>query len=198
MRKLLPLLALLISMATSAQNKLYYNLAINNCEEEKSVDVINKCIKGTYLLDYDFKTESGEVVSTDAIKKPILIVAGSSRVAPFIGYIATLNKLVEKYNDKVEVLVVFLDKEEGIRRVAKRFDSRIKLIPSTKELENKAHIESYGFIHKLDYPTTYFIGKDKQFKDVKRGAVSPSKTVTKEQAVAKNLEGLEAFVSKYI
>lgn len=91
-------------------------------------------------------------------------------------------------------MIVFLDKEEGIKRVSKRLDSRIKLIPSTKELENKAHLEAYGFVHKLDYPTTYFIDKNKQFKDIKRGAAYPSKTIKKEEADQINIKSLENFI----
>lgn len=194
MKKMIILMLFSISITTFSQKKLYYNLAINNCTEKSFDAIINKCIKSSYLLDYEFKTSSGELVSTDKIKKPILIVAGFSRVAPFIAYIPALNQLAEKHSDKIEILVIFLDEEEGINRVAKRFNSKIKLIPSTKKLENKAHIESYGFIHKLDYPTTYFIGKDKQFKDVKRGAISPSKKISKDEATKKNLESLEAFL----
>lgn len=198
MKRLFIMLILITTVATSAQDKLYYNLAVNNCKEKSPEDMIDLCLKNSYLLNYDFKTFTGEEISTDKIKKPIILVAASSRVAPFIAYIPALNKMAEKYEGKVEFLVVFLDKEKGIKRVSKRIDSRIKLIPSTKDLENKAHLEAFGFVHRLDYPTTYFIDKNKQFRDIKRGAAYPSKTMKKEEADEANIKNLEDFIAKVI
>lgn len=195
MKKIILAFAFLIVANSFAQDKVYYNLAVNNCKEKTSEDMINKCLKGSYLLNYDFKTVDGKDISTDKIKKPIVLIAASTRFAPCWGQLPALNKMVEKYGSKLEFLMIFRDDEAGIQRMAKKLDKNIKLIPPTKELENKAHTESYGFVHKLDYPTVYLIGKNKKFLNIKRGAEVPSKSMKWDAVTAKNTADLEAFLA---
>lgn len=194
MKKIIFLLTVFIVASVFAQKKTYYNMAINSCNEKSSENMINKCIIGSYLLNYDFKTVTDELVSTDKIKKPIVLIAASTRSAPCWGDIPAINKMVEKYSDKVEFLMIFRDDKKGIERMAKKLDGKVKLIPSTKQLEN-GFVESFGFIHKLDYPTTYLISKNKQFLNVRRGAAVPSKTMKWEAVTEKNVAELEAFLT---
>lgn len=193
MKKLILAFAFVLSAASFAQEKVYYNLAVNNCKEKNSEDMIKKCLIGSYLLNYDFKTIDGQNISTNKIKKPIVLIAASTRFAPCWGQLPALNKMVEKYGEKLEFLMIFKDNEAGIKRMAEKLDKNIKLIPPTKELENKAHTESYGFVHKLDYPTVYLIGKNKKFLNIKRGAEVPSKTMKWDAVTEKNTADLEAF-----
>ena len=58
---------------TNAQNKKYYNFAVNNCNEITSEGLIENCIKESYVLNYDFKTINDQLISTDKIKKPIVL-----------------------------------------------------------------------------------------------------------------------------
>lgn len=195
MKKVILALVLLVALQGFAQEKLYYNIAVNNCKEKTSEDVINNCLKGSYLLNYDFKTITGELISTEKQKKPIVIIAASTRFAPCWGQLPALNKIVEKYNDKFTFIMIFKDDEKGIQRMAEKLDKRIKLIPPTKELENKAHTESYGFVHRLDYPTVYLLGKNKQFLNIKRGAEVPSKEMNWDAVTEKNTADLESFLA---
>lgn len=192
---ILTLVIVLTSLSSFSQGKLYYNIAVNNCKEKTSEDMIDKCLKGSYLLNYDFKTINGEAITTDKIKKPIVLIAASTRFAPCWGQLPALNKMVEKYGDKLEFLMIFRDDKAGIEKMAAKLDKNIKLIPPTKELENKAHTESYGFVHKLDYPTVYLIGKDKKFLNIKRGAEVPSKTMKWDEVTKKNTADLETFLA---
>lgn len=194
MKKLLFVLALFTSLNFFAQKKVYYNFAINNCEEATTEGMINNCLIGSHLLDYDFTTINGESIKTAKIKKPIVIIAASTRFAPCWGQIPALNKMVEKYHGKIKFVMMFLDDVKGIRRMEEKLDKRIDLLPPTKSFDNKAHTESYGFVHKLDYPTLYLINKDKEFVNIKRGAAYPSKTMKWDEVNKINEEQLEAFL----
>lgn len=193
MRKIILTFVFVITAIGFAQEKVYYNLAVNNCKEQSSEAMINKCLIGTYLLNYDFKTVEGTAISTDKIKKPIVLIASSTRFAPCLGQLPALNKMAEKYADKLEFVMIFKDKAEQIQKMAKKLNKNIKLIPPTKEFDNKAYTESYGFIHKLDYPTVYLIGKNKKFLNIKRGAEVPSKVMGWDAVNEKNTADLEAF-----
>lgn len=193
MKRIIFLLTVFITVSLSAQSKRYYNMAINSCKEESSKSMINKCIIGSYLLNYDFKTIDDKTVSTDKIKKPIILIAASTHSAPCWGDVPAINKMVEKYADKVEFLMILKGDKNGTDKMIKKLDKRVQLIPPTKKLEN-GHIESYGFVHKLDYPTTYLIGLDKKFLNVRRGAAIPSKKMNWDAVTEKNSAELEAFL----
>ncbi|SEC93118.1 Thiol-disulfide isomerase or thioredoxin [Tenacibaculum sp. MAR_2009_124] len=194
MKKVVFLLIILFSIGLSAQEKVYYNFAVNNCEEETAEGLINNCLKGSYLLNYDFVTIDGKKISTDQVKTPIVLIAASTRCAPCWGDIPALNKMVEKYDGKVEFVMFFWDDLNGIQRMQKKLDPRIKLVPPTKKFDNKAYTESYGFVHKLDYPTTYLIGKDKKFISIRRGAAYPSKEMNWDKVNEINEKELEEFI----
>lgn len=196
MKKLfITLFLVILSNVGYSQKKVYYNLAVNNCSETTSEGLINKCLKGSYLLNYDFKTTDGELVSTEKIKKPIVIIAASTRFAPCWALLPSLNKMIEKYGSKLEFLMILRDGQAGIDRMKKQLNKKAKLISSTKELENKAHTEAYGFVHKLDYPTVYLINKKKQFIDIKRGAAVPSKSMNWKAVNEKNTKDLETLLA---
>lgn len=194
MKNIVFVLSILFTTSFFAQEKVYYNYAVNNCSDETAEDLINNCLIGSYLLNYDFVTIDGKTISTDKVKKPIVLIAASTRCAPCWGDIPALNKMVEKYVDKVEFLMFFWDDLDGIQRMQKKLDPRIKLIPPTKKFDNKAYTESYGFFHKLDYPTTYLINKDKKFVSIRRGAAYPSKDMNWDKVNEINEKELEELI----
>ncbi|WGH76419.1 thioredoxin family protein [Tenacibaculum tangerinum] len=196
MNKLFFVLMCFLTGITFSQNKTYYNFAVNNCVEESAEVLIYKCIKGSYLLNYNFTTMESETVSTDKIKKPIVLIANATWSAPCWGDVPTLNKMVEKYHNKLEFIVIFWDKEAKVKRMAEKLDDRIKLIPA-REIDKvkKGYLDISGFVHKLDYPTAYLIDKQKQFVNVKRGAATPTKEVGWDEVNEINTKNFEDFLS---
>lgn len=198
MKKVITLLLIVVSSSVFAQ-RVYYNQAVNSCTNKSSEELINKCIKDSYLLNYDFTSAKDEVISTKAIKKPIMLIASAGWSAPCFGQIPALNKMVEKYHDKVEFVMIFWDKKEKIKRFQDKLDKRVILVPaSAKDKVEKGNLDISGFVHKLDYPTAYLIDKSKKFIDVKRGAATPSKTMTWDQVNASNTKEFETFISQVI
>ncbi len=198
MKKLLTLLLITIASNMFAQ-RTYYNQAVNSCTGKSSDELINKCIKDSYLLNYDFITDTGETISTKKVKKPIILIAAATWSAPCFGQIPALNKIVEKYTDRIEFIIIFWDKKEKIKRFQNKLDKRVVLIPAREQDKvEKNNLDISGFVHKLDYPTAYLIDKNKKFIDVKRGAVTPSKTMTWNQVNETNTKELETFISQVL
>ena len=195
MKNFLILLLVVVSSSTFAQKK-YYNQAVNSCSEKTSEELISKCIINSYLLDYDFTTMENKVVSTEKIKKPIVLLAAATWSAPCWGEVPALNKMVEKYHDKVEFIMIFWDKEAKVKKMAEKLDKRISLVPAREQDKiEKGNLDISGFVHKLDYPTTYLIGKDKKFLNVKRGAATPTKEMNWDQVNELNTKKFEAFLA---
>ncbi|CAM1371208.1 conserved hypothetical protein [Tenacibaculum litopenaei] len=200
MKKLLLVLLVLTVQLGYSQSKEYYKDAVNNCIVNSNKDaamlndIVNNCVKGKYIANYDFTTVDGEVISTDKVDKPILLIAAATWCAPCWGEIPALNKMVEKYDGQMQFVMIFWDTKENVAKMAEKLDKRIKLVASEAEHADKSTIEVNGFIHMLDYPTAYLISKDKQILNFKRGAASPSKKLTWEQVNEMNEKQLEEFV----
>ena len=195
MKKLLSLILIVVSSTIYAQKK-YYNNAVNSCAGTSSTELI-ECIKGTYLLNYDFTDINGKVISTDAIKKPIVIVAAATWSGPFWGGVPALNQIVEENKDKIQFIMVFWDKEAKVKKMAHKINENIALIPAREsDKVEKGNLDISGFVHKLnDYPTVYLINKDKQFINVVRGAASPTKTMKWEEVTKINLANLKKVIA---
>ncbi|WP_431166108.1 TlpA family protein disulfide reductase [Tenacibaculum halocynthiae] len=200
MKKLLLVLLTLTVQISFSQAKEFYKDAVNDCIVSPSKDaamlndIVENCVKGKYISNYDFTTIDGKVISTDKVDKPILLIVAATWCAPCWGEIPALNKMVEKYNGQMEFVMLFWDQKKGAERMAKKLDKRIQLVASSEENSDKSTVTINGFIHKLDYPTAYLISKDKQIINFKRGAASPSKKMGWDEVNKINEKQLEEFL----
>lgn len=199
MKKILFFLTVVLSTSAFAQ-KVYYNQAVNSCDSKNAEELIEKCIKNSYLLNYDFTTVDNKAISTDKIKKSIVIVTAATWSAPCWGEVPALNTMVEKYHDKVEFIMIFWDKDlNKVSKMAEKLDDRIHLVPAREADKVKTgNLDVSGFVHKLDYPTTYLINSDKKFVDVVRGAETPTKEMGWDKVNEINTENLEALLSPVV
>jgi len=196
-RKIITFIILIITLNCFSQKpeKIYYNEIVDNClentnkqikqawkdkknEKAKSLfdSLVNNCLKGKYLSNYNFQKLDKKILSTNKIDKPILLVTSATWCGPCWGEIPTLNKLIEKYENQFEIIVLFWNKKKDLRKMASKYDKRIHLIPADKEQIDKSSISISGFNHKLDYPGVYLIDTDKKILDFTRGAAYPTKT----------------------
>jgi len=153
-------------------NKRINQASIQN-KSEKSKELfnklINKYIKGKYLSNYDFLTIDNNILSTDKIDKPILLLARMTLNEHNWREISILNDIIEKYETKIEIIILYWDKNSELKNITSQYDKRIHLIPSDEFLIDKTKITHSGFEHKLDYPSAYLIDKDKKIIDFTRG-----------------------------
>ncbi|MBA6316923.1 thioredoxin family protein [Cellulophaga baltica] len=219
MKQTLLILTLTFTVQFYAQTdgKTYYKDVVENCVEDLNKQInqawadkenekakklfeqlIDDCIKGKYLSNYDFKTIKKDIISTDKIDKPILLLTSATWCAPCWGEIPTLNKLAEKYDGELELIVLFWNKKKDLKKMAGKYDMRIHLIPSENEPTDKSSIMISEFNHKLDYPAAYLIDKDKKIIDLTRGAAFPSDKMTWEEANDINEKKMTEFISPII
>jgi thiol-disulfide isomerase/thioredoxin len=200
MNRLLLLLTLFVATQTFSQKKIYYKDIVDDCitaathDASMLDDVVYNCIKDKYISNYDFTSIDGETISTDKIDMPIVLLTAATWCAPCWGEIPALNKMVEKYDGKVKFIMLFWDMEKGVKRMSEKLDKRIFLVPSKEKLKDRSSIKVSGFIHKLDYPSAYLITKNKKILDFKRGAASPTKSRTKDEANEINEKELDDFI----
>lgn len=194
MKKILILFLAVISSSIFAQKK-YYNQAVNACEGT-SVAEITECIKGSTILNYDFTDINGTVVSTDKIKKPIVLVAAATWSGPFWGGMPALNQIVEENKDKIEFIMIFWDNETKVKKMAHKINENIVLVPAREvDKVEKGNLDISGFVHKIqNYPTAYLIDKNKTVLGVGSGAVSPSKTKKWDEVTKENLALFNQFI----
>ena len=204
MKKLILSLALLIVTNIFSQKRIYYKDIVDDCITTESSDAsmlddtVYNCIKDKYISNYDFTSIDGEKISTKDIQTPIVLLAAATWCAPCWGEIPALNKIVEKYDGKVKFIMLFWDLDEGVKRMAKKLDKRIMLVPSKEKMPNRSSLKISGFIHKLDYPSAYLITSKKRILNFKRGALSPSKTIGWDEVNKANEEGLDNFIKAVI
>ncbi|MBA6155278.1 hypothetical protein H3Z83_01885 [Tenacibaculum sp. S7007] len=200
MKNLLLVLMLFSALQSFSQKKIYYKDIVDDCISVASNDaavlddIVYNCIRDKYISNYDFTSIDGKTISTNQIKKPIMLFAASSRYAPFRGEIPAINKIVEKYNDKVEFIMLFWDDEAAVKKVSDKLDKRIALVASKEKMKDRSSLNVSGFIHKLDYPSAYLISSNKRILDFKRGALAPSKKMGWDEVNKINEEKLEAFI----
>jgi len=218
MKKIFIGITVLLSLSTFGQtDKIYYKDIVDNCIENLNTQInqawkdkendkaktlfdslVNTCLKGKYLSNYNFKTIENKIISTDKIGKPIILLTSATWCAPCWGEIPTLNKLAEKYDGEIEIIVLFWNQKKDLKKMSSQYDKRIHLIPSDSEPIDKSTILISGFNHKLDYPAVYLIDKYKKILDLTRGAAYPNEKIGWEEVNRINEKKMTEFISPII
>lgn len=201
MKKILLVVAIsLVSLKSFSQAKTYYKDIVGECVGESVADkamiddIVKNCVKGKYFANHDFETINDDIIITDKIKTPILLVAAATWCAPCWGEVPSINKIAKLYEGQLEVIVLFWDTKEKMTKIASQFENGISLIPSKSLTKDKSTIMVGGFIHKLDYPAAYLISKDKKIIGFKRGAAYPTKKMGWDKVNEINEQQLNDFI----
>jgi thiol-disulfide isomerase/thioredoxin len=158
--------------------------------------MINNCIKGKYLSNHAFKTLDKEILETDSISKPMVITIAAPWCPPCWPEIGALNALVDKYEDQVEFIVLFWDTKGNLKKMAPKYDKRIKRVAAKKTYAQNEEAPVYGnaFKHNLGLPASYVINKEKRIVNFSMGGIYAGKDATEEEVLKKNLDHLECVI----
>ncbi len=180
---------------SDSENALKYN------------DSIKTLILNSYINDYKFKTVDGTIYNTSERKKPLFLQVTASWCAPCKFEVPALNRIVEKYSDKVDFVLLFWDTQSELEKLAPGYNKKIVLIPSTEKQSEATTIDISGFRHIMGFPTNYLITTDNQIINFSQGAMIPTTytdqngkeiAITKEYADQKNYERLEMEIKELI
>ncbi|WP_298224372.1 redoxin domain-containing protein [Flavobacterium sp.] len=141
--------------------------------------LVQNHLVGSKFDDYSFKCINSRKVKLSKIKKPVFIITYASWCVMNKGEIPALNKLSRKYDEDIQIIVVFWDVKSDVRKIARQFNSHIKVCYANEAYKNDEAVVA-TLKHYLGFPTSYFLNADLEVVDIKRGGIAiPPRTAFK-------------------
>ncbi|MDR6300770.1 TlpA family protein disulfide reductase [Mesonia maritima] len=134
--------------------------------------LVNNCLKGTYIDNFNITCLRRNNDCLNDYKKPIYLLTYASWCVPGKGEIPALNELAEKYKEEIDFVVLYWDSKAEVKKVAKEYTRSIHLV-YVDELQNKDAYIVRNMKHSLGFPTTFYIGSNKQIIDISRIEMLP-------------------------
>ena len=150
-------------------------------------------LKGTYIDNFKFLNLRGKEVALYDFKKPVYLLTYASWCIPGKGEIPALNELAEKYQDRIDFIMLFWDKRETAKELSKQFNSHIKVL-YVDETTNKHSYVVENMKHSLGLPTCYLIAGNKQIMNIKRSVFHPY-NISKEESFQLNYEAINSAIT---
>lgn len=170
-------------------------------------DSIKSLILNSYIKDYNFKTFDSINYNTSKRKKPLFLQVTASWCEPCKFQTPMLNKVVERYSDKVDFVLLFWDTQSELEKLVSNYNKNIFLIPFKQKTPEDTIVDIYSFKHLMAFPSNYSINTNNKIINFSQGASSPTTytnekgeeiTITKEEADKRNFEKLETEIKKLI
>jgi len=141
--------------------------------------LVQNILVGSKFDDYSFKSVNSKKVKLSQLKKPVFIITYASWCVINKGEIPALNKIAKDYKDDIQLIVVFWDTKNNMKKIARQFNNNIKVCYANESYKNDAKAVS-TLKHTLGFPTSYFLNSELDVIDIKRGGVPiPRKTAFK-------------------
>ena len=158
--------------------------------------LVDHCLKGSYIDNFSINCLGKNKNCFNDYEKPIFLLTYASWCVPSKGEIPALNELSSKYKDQIDFIVLFWDKKSEVRKVAREYDNSIDIV-YVDELENRDAYIVKTMKHSLGFPTTFFIGSDKQIVDISRTVILPYNSPY-EKSYTLNYQSVSEGVSKIL
>lgn len=159
----------------SLSNKAYSN---KNYEKAEGLfdSLVQNSLAGTHFDDFSFKRLGKSRIQLSEIDKPILLITYSSWCIMGKGEIPALNQIAKEYKDKMQIVVVFWNKKNEMKKIARSFDNNI-VVCYANDSEQK-DIKAITFLKKtFGFPTSYLIDKNLELVDIQKNFVKPENKV---------------------
>ncbi len=151
-------------------------------------------LEGAYMDNFRFKDLKKKDVRLYDYKKPVFLITYASWCIPAKGEIPALNKLANEYQDKIEFVVLFWDKQETVKVLAEQFSSKISVVYVDERENDGAYVVKH-LKHSLGLPTCFLLSEDKKIMEIRRSVFPPMQT-EEEVAYRENYIALETSISK--
>jgi thiol-disulfide isomerase/thioredoxin len=182
-----------------------YNAASNIAFEKKDFvegkrlfdSLVKYNLVGTKFDDFSLQTYNSKTVKLNTINKPVYLITYASWCVLNDGDIPALNKLSKEYKNDVQIIVLFWDKKENIKKLAQKFDEEIKVCYADDRSNNDFPIIA-TLKHTLGLPTSYFLDENKKVLDIKRIVSEYNPQSTPENSLALSYDRFNGTINEAI
>ncbi|RKS90380.1 thiol-disulfide isomerase/thioredoxin [Flavobacterium limicola] len=159
-------LRLNINSYNAASNRAFENKDFN--EGKRLFDsLVQYKLIGTRFDDFTVKGYNSKDVILNNINKPILLVTYASWCILNKGDAPALNELAKKYPDDLQIVIIFWDKKQNLKKIANQFSNAIKICYANESYANDFRIIA-TLKHTLGIPTVFFIDENKKVVNINR------------------------------
>ena len=151
MRKFLFVASLILTSfsGSSQEETLYFSQAIsanlekyeqkaNKAYRQNDVErasflfdsLVNHCLKGSYLDNFRVHNLKKDDVFLNDFQKPVFLRTYASWLVPSEGEVPALNELAKEYKNDIQIVVLFWDKHEVTKELAKKYHRNITVCMS--------------------------------------------------------------------
>lgn len=134
--------------------------------------LVDFCIKGTRLDNFNVKDLRKKSVFLDEFSKPVYLTTYASWIVPSEGEIPALNALAEKYGEQVDFVMLFWNDHKTTKNIAKQYHSKIKVLYVDESQNNSPYVIKM-MKHSLGLPTSFLLDRDKKILDIRRKISHP-------------------------
>lgn len=182
-----------------------YNAASDKAFEQGDIEkgqrmfdsLVQHYLVGSRFQDYQLRSVGGGKVKLNKLKKPVFLITYASWCVLHKGEISALNKLSRQYGKNVEFVVLFWDKKEHVKPLARKFGGRIKVCYANESYRNDARVVA-SLKHTLGFPTSYFLTSSLEVADIKRGGATVPPGSTFRVAFAENYRLFQSRIADFL
>lgn len=183
-----------VKVYLDSSNQAYYRKDI--IKQSKYRDSVRLSIVNSFIDNYTFKTIKGSEFEISNLKKPLFLEVTSSSCPPCRFQIPTLNKIVEKYKDSVDFVLLFSDDKKRLKTLASSFNENINLVPLRKRRIKNGPYDFSGFLHYMGFPSKYYITTNKKIVNFTTGALMSGGYITNRDSLGELIS--ETLITKEI
>lgn len=164
--------------------------------EELFDSLVNFSLSGSYMNNFKFRSLKKKEVSLYDFEKPVYLITYASWCIPGKGEIPALNKMAEKYHDKIDFIVLYWDDPKIVKKKAKEFSDHINVV-YVDESKNSGGFVVKQLKHSLGLPTCFLLDKEKRIEDIRRNP-SSAYASSKEESFNRNFRAIEEGISTHL
>lgn len=134
--------------------------------------LVSNTLVGTKFDDFSFKRIGKKKLQLSTIKIPTLLFTYASWCIIEKGEIVALNKMAQDYKGKIKIVVIFWDKKQNMKKIAREFNAQIEVCYA-HESYNKDQLSIKLLKKTLGFPTSYYLDASRTVISIKKRSSKP-------------------------
>lgn len=134
--------------------------------------LVSNTLIGTQFDDFSFKRIGKKKLQLSSIKIPTLIFTYASWCVIEKGEIPALNKMAQDYKGRIKIVVIFWDKKQNMKKIARKFNNQIEVCYAHESYSKDQ--EPIKLLKKtLGFPTSYYLDASRTVVSIKKRSSKP-------------------------